>query len=89
MVQLFKVRVCVNIYLSLLLYIYREWEIFTHTRVHTHTHTHTYVYIVFFGSVKVELGVIPSGQKETFHSEDLNFPDKKLNVTDITEQLFL
>ena len=46
-----------------------------------------YIYIlVLFGSVKPELGVIPSGQKKTFNSEHLNFPGKELNVTDITEQ---
>ena len=39
---------------------------------------------VLFGSVKPELGVIPSGQ--TKNSEHLNFPGKELNVTDITEQ---
>ena len=47
-----------------------------------------YIYIVLFGPVKPELGVIPSGQKkkETFNSEQLNFPGKELNVTDITQQ---
>ena len=40
---------------------------------------------VLFGPVKLELGVIPLGQK-TFNSEHLNFPGKELNVTDITEQ---
>ena len=37
---------------------------------------------VLFGPVKPESGIIPSGQK----NEHLNFPGKKLNVTDITEQ---
>ena len=50
-----------------------------------------YIYIyVLFDPVKPELGVIPSGQKKKkkkkFNSEHLNFPVKKLNVTDITEQ---
>ena len=33
---------------------------------HTHTHTNIYIYIyiyIFFGPVKPELGVIPSGQE--------------------------
>ena len=41
---------------------------------------------VLFGPVKPELGVIPSGRKKSFNSEDLNFPGKELNVTNITEQ---
>ena len=50
-----------------------------------------YIYVcvcvcVLFGPVKLELGVIPSGQKKTFNSEHLNFPSKELNVTDVTEQ---
>ena len=51
-----------------------------------------YIYIALFGPVKPELGVIPSGQKKKkkkFNGEHLNFPGKDLNVTDITEQLFL
>ena len=38
---------------------------------------------VLFGPVKLELGVIPSGQEK---SELLKFPGRELNVTDITEQ---
>ena len=46
-----------------------------------------YIYIVLLGLVKPELGVIPSDQKnKTFNSENLNFPGKELNVTDITGQ---
>ena len=43
---------------------------------------------VLFGPVKPGLRLIPSGQKKkkTFNSEHLNFPGKKLNVKDITEQ---
>ena len=51
-----------------------------------------YIYInvcvcvcVFFGPVKPELGLIPSGQK-LFSCEHLNFPGKEISVTDITEQ---
>ena len=39
---------------------------------------------VFFGPVKPESGIIPSGQK-TFSYEYLNNPGKELNVTDITK----
>ena len=50
-----------------------------------HIYIYIYIYIlVLFGSVKPELGVIPSGEKKTFNSEHLNFPGKELNVTDIT-----
>ena len=43
---------------------------------------------VLFGPVKLELGVIPSGQKKnkTFNSEHLNFPGEDLNIIDITKQ---
>ena len=43
-------------------------------------------YIVFFGPVKPELGVIPSGQENHSKPEHLNFPAKELNLIDITEQ---
>ena len=49
-----------------------------------------YIYIVvLFGPVKPELGVIPSGQENHSKAEHLNFPDRELNVTNITEQYFL
>ena len=38
-----------------------------------------------FGPVRLQWGVIPSGQKKSFNGEHLNFPGKELNVTDITE----
>ena len=41
---------------------------------------------MLFGPVKPELGVIPSGQVNYSKVNLLNFPDKELNVTDITEQ---
>ena len=44
---------------------------------------------VFFGPVKPELGVIPSGQENHSEAEHLNFPGRELNVTNITEQYFL
>ena len=43
------------------------------------------VCVCLFGPVKLESGIIPSGQK-SFNYEHLNFPGKELNVTDITEQ---
>ncbi len=39
-----------------------------------------YIYIVLFGSVKPELGVIPSGQENHSGAEHLNFPGGELNV---------
>ena len=41
---------------------------------------------VSFSPVKLELGMIPSGQ---LNYSTLNLPGKELNVTDITEQQFL
>ena len=41
---------------------------------------------VSFSPVKLESGIILSGQKKSFNYEHLNFPGKELNVTDITEQ---
>ena len=43
-----------------------------------------YIYILF-SPVKPELGIIPPGQK-SFNYEHLNFPGKKFNLADITEQ---
>ena len=40
-----------------------EIEKKTHTHTHTHTHIYIYIYICILGSVKPELGVIPSGQE--------------------------
>ena len=39
-----------------------------------------YIYIVLFGSVKPELGVIPSEQENHLGAEHLNFPGGELNV---------
>ena len=47
---------------------------------------YVYIHRVLFGPVKPELWVIPSGPKKIFKSEHLNFLDKELNITDITEQ---
>ena len=44
---------------------------------------------VFFSPVKLESGIIPSGQLNYSNFERLNLPGKELNVTDITEQQFL
>ena len=49
------------------LLITQVWEhmmqpLHTHTHIHTHAYIYIYIYIVFFGPVKPELGVIPSGQ---------------------------
>ena len=46
------------------------------------------MYVVLFGSVKPELGVIPSGQENHSGAEHLNFSGRKLNVIDFTEQYF-
>ena len=44
---------------------------------------------VLFGPVKPELRVIPTGQKKKkFNSEDLNFPGKELNVTELQSNNF-
>ena len=42
------------------------------------------VYMYIFGPVKLELGVIPSGQKKTFNNEHLNLPGKELKVKTVT-----
>ena len=58
------------------------------TTVDQLTYIYIYIYIytcVLFSSIKLELGVIPSGKKP-FNSEHLNFPGEELNVTDITEK---
>ena len=43
---------------------------------------------VLFGPVKTELGVIHSGQENHSRAEHLNFPGRKLNVIDFTEQYY-
>ena len=58
--------------------------IFLKVNIYFHVVIYIYIYIVLFGPVKLELGVIPPGQKKC-NSEHLNFPGKELNVTDITE----
>ena len=50
----------------------------------SYIYIYIYIYILLFGPVKLELGVIPSGQEDYSRSEHLNFPGKELNVTDIT-----
>ena len=55
-----------------------------------HLYIYIYIYIgVLFGTVKPELGVIPSGQENHSMAEHLNFPGRELNVINITEQYFL
>ena len=44
--------------------------------------------MVLFGPVKLELGVIPSGQENHSKAEHSNFPGRELNVINITEQYF-
>ena len=52
-------------------------------------YTNIYICIVLFGPVKLELGVIPSGQENHSRSEHLNFPGREFNVISFTEQYFL
>ena len=56
-------------------------------RVSKSIYIYIYIYIyVLFGPVKPELGVIPSGQENHSKAEHLNFPGRKLNVINFTEQ---
>ena len=43
---------------------------------------------VFFGPVKPEFGVIPSGQENHSRAEHLNFPGREFKVINFTEQYF-
>ena len=64
-------------------------NIYIYICVCIYIYIYIYIYIVLFGPVKPELGEIPSRQENPSKAEHLNFPDRELNVINITEQYFL